>query len=291
MSYIPKHRFFRVLVPKSNNHPFIDPRSAIVTREPLQVEEGRVRVYYEGNRLGAENLTSFLGRALCAAGRDSERYPTVAMAQVLLEDFLDVGRLDLLTGQLLTLSEPKALLDWLDGQPLPAVGDERFLLRTGGQKDGDEVLYWSNSDGWGDRHTADVFHAYELGRMHLPMPVAEVRIERALPSEGVNPLEAPLRDVISDLEAIRHYAAPLLFQEGLALAAGRLLDKDAETAVTAILERLTEACKGTGEYDLGELYSGCLSDELQHHLASDHADERLDDARRALQGDNPADPA
>lgn len=211
MSYTPKHRFFRVFVPASTSSLHgIAPRSAIVAKEPLSIEEGRVLVYYEGNLNGAENLKDLLERLNCAAGRCSERYPTVAMMSVKLSGLVDVGRFDLLTGQLLTLSEPQALLAWLDGEPLPSVGDERFLLKTGGKGEGEETLYWNNTDGWGDRSSADAFHSSELSRMHLPVPAALVSLERALPTEGVNPLNAPLQAVIEDLEAIRLYAIDLI---------------------------------------------------------------------------------
>lgn len=284
MAYTPKHRFFRVLVPKAGTHPLIDPRSAIVTREPVQADGGQVLVYFEGNRLGAENLRQFVERARCAAGRDSEKYPTVAMAKLPLEDFLDVGRLDLLTGELLTLSQPATLVEWLDGEPLPPVGAERFLIFCRDEHDaGDGAGFWSNEFGWTTRCEATVFTRDELSRIRLPMGCGPVTWQHALPTDGKNPLEQPLRDVIADLEAIRQYASPLLFRDGLVVDVAHKVGAAEADQVEAILKRLTEACEASDDHDLGEIYSGRLPDELQHHLASDHADERLDDAKRVLQ--------
>lgn len=235
MPYHPKHRFFRVFVPK-NAHPFIAPRSAIVAKEPLCIEEGRVTVYYEGNLLGAENLKQFAERLNCAAGRCSERYPTVAMASLDLSDLVDVGRFDLATGQLLNLDDPAALIAWLDGEALPDIGATAFLLKIEEQG---ETLYWSNTDGWGARASAEVFSPGELSRIRLPVAHVPVQIERALPTDGFNPLAEHLQALIADLEAIGLYARDLV---------------------------------GTG----------ALPDELEHHIASEYAQERLDRAKTAL---------
>lgn len=246
MSYTPKHRFFRVFVPASTSSLHgIAPRSAIVAKEPLSIEEGRTLVYYEGNLNGAENLKDLLERLNCAAGRCSERYPTVAMMSIKLSDLVDVGRFDLLTGQLLTLSEPQALLAWLDGEPLPSVGDERFLLKTGGEGEGEETLYWNNADGWGARSSADAFHSSELSRMHLPVPAVLVSLERALPTEGVNPLEAPLRDVLADLGAVRRYASDLIGTDALTdelenHLVGAYADERFQAAVEALEQHATD---------------------------------------------------
>lgn len=49
--------------------------------------------YYEGNLYGAANLTSFQERALCAYGRLTMRYPTIAQAAIPLYEFDVVGSL------------------------------------------------------------------------------------------------------------------------------------------------------------------------------------------------------
>ena len=278
MSYKPKHRFFRVFVPK-NAQPLIAPGSAIVAKEPLSIEEGRVTVYYEGNLNGAENLRQFVERLNCAAGRCSERYPTVAMASLELSELVDVGRFDLATGQLINLDEPAALVAWLDGEDLPDIGATAFLLKIDEQG---ETLYWSNTDGWGDRASAEVFSPGELSRINLPLAHVPVQIERALPTDGLNHLAEHLQALIGDLEAIRLYAAPLLFRDGLVADVGRLVSAEAAETVEKILTQLAEACTKADEAPLGEIYRGWLPDELQHHIASDHTEERLEDAKAAL---------
>lgn len=58
------------------------PKSAIVGEPDLGASEARTLIYYEGNRYGATNMVTLADRAAIAAGRLSERYPTVAMASV-----------------------------------------------------------------------------------------------------------------------------------------------------------------------------------------------------------------
>lgn len=282
MSYTPKHRFFRIFVPKSPVT-LIAPRSAIVAKDPLTVHDGRITVYYEGNLLGAENLHEFVQRLNSAAGRCSERYPTVAMASIELSELVDVGRFDLATGQMLNLDEPAALVAWLDGEDLPDIGATAFLLKIDEQG---ETLYWSNTDGWGERASAEVFSPGELSRINLPVAHVPVQIERALPTDGLNPLAQHLEALIADLDAIRLYAAPLLFRDGLVADVGRLVSAEAAETVEKILTQLAEACTKADEAPLGEIYRGRLSDELQHHIASDHAEERLEDAKAALANPN-----
>ena len=66
-----------VLIPKPNSskRKLIKAGSGIVaTNRP----DGSTDIYFEGNLYGAENLRSYWGRLLCAAGRLSQKYPTVA---------------------------------------------------------------------------------------------------------------------------------------------------------------------------------------------------------------------
>jgi hypothetical protein len=66
-----------VLVPKPNNiqRKLIKAGSGIVAADR---PDGFADIYYEGNLYGAEGLGSYWGRLLCAAGRLSKQYPTVA---------------------------------------------------------------------------------------------------------------------------------------------------------------------------------------------------------------------
>lgn len=75
-----------VVLPRQGSHSekTIDPRSGIVAaRRGEQVE-----VYFEGNRLGAENLRLYAQRVTNAAGRLFQRYPTVARAVYSLAEFM-----------------------------------------------------------------------------------------------------------------------------------------------------------------------------------------------------------
>jgi hypothetical protein len=59
----------------------IDPKSAIVGRAHSP-DSTDMTVIYEGNRYGAENIVTFADRAMLAAGRVAEKYPTVASCAV-----------------------------------------------------------------------------------------------------------------------------------------------------------------------------------------------------------------
>jgi hypothetical protein len=66
-----------ILIPKPKNSTgkLIKPGSGIVATDR---PDGYTDIYFEGNLYGAENLGSYWGRLLCAAGRLSQKYPTVA---------------------------------------------------------------------------------------------------------------------------------------------------------------------------------------------------------------------
>lgn len=91
---------YTVLVPKPGSmaEKIIDRGSGIVTR-PLPegrfpTEDGAERmVYFEGNRIGAENLRTFKDRLICAAGRLHTKYPTVARGVFPASEFEEVGTL------------------------------------------------------------------------------------------------------------------------------------------------------------------------------------------------------
>jgi hypothetical protein len=83
-----------VPIPGSRAEHRIDRGSALVSDPDAVAEDGRVLVYYEGNRYGAINLRRYVERAVCAAGRMRERYPTVAMGALPEEELMRVGVLD-----------------------------------------------------------------------------------------------------------------------------------------------------------------------------------------------------
>jgi len=60
----------------------IDPKSAIVGRPDASDANDRTVIYYQGNRYGAENIVTFADRAMLAAGRLAEKYPTLTCCAV-----------------------------------------------------------------------------------------------------------------------------------------------------------------------------------------------------------------
>lgn len=117
--YVPKHRFYAVFVPAAGSRLYIDPRSGIVAREPVADEPApsHVMVWFEGNRLGAENLTRYVERVNNSAGRADQSYPTIAKQLVPREELVNVGRYDLQDGRL-EVTDLAALTAWLEGEPL-----------------------------------------------------------------------------------------------------------------------------------------------------------------------------
>lgn len=83
---------YLVLVPKSESRAAlaIDPGSGIVTKTG---ETPRRIVYFEGNRFGASNLSTFEERVQCAAGRLYTNYPTIARGLFPASEFDTVGSL------------------------------------------------------------------------------------------------------------------------------------------------------------------------------------------------------
>lgn len=82
----------KVYVPISNDHGIV-PGSGIVgfARDPEDASSQAMIVYYEGNTIGAENLTQWVDRVRQAYGRMSISYPTIAKSYVNASDFLEVG--------------------------------------------------------------------------------------------------------------------------------------------------------------------------------------------------------
>lgn len=75
--------------------------SAIVTTGgDTEGDEGGIRLYYEGNIYGAENLRDYKERILVAAGRAMTAYPTTAFVYIpkklYRELFTEVGQVVLL---------------------------------------------------------------------------------------------------------------------------------------------------------------------------------------------------
>lgn len=114
--WTPNTRFYAVFVPANDHLAFIDPRSAIVA-PVAATQSAEFMVWFEGNRLGADNLHRYVERVHCAAGRADTRYPTTAIAQAQLAQLRQVGTYDFLLGRL-TVADEDALKAWLDGERL-----------------------------------------------------------------------------------------------------------------------------------------------------------------------------
>jgi hypothetical protein len=90
----------------------IDPGSGIVAFQ-MRGMPGKIHVYYEGNRLGAQNLNSFEDRVMHAYGRMTKSYPTIAQAMMDLQDFDIIGTYS--NGQLDIDADHPALKAWVAG--------------------------------------------------------------------------------------------------------------------------------------------------------------------------------
>ncbi len=85
-----------VYIPKENHPVFacLMPGSAIVADGQMVTPED-VLVYYEGNRYNDDALRAFGDRAVIAAGRLMERYPTIARGAFPVDLLLPVGTVEL----------------------------------------------------------------------------------------------------------------------------------------------------------------------------------------------------
>jgi hypothetical protein len=115
---------FVVLVPKPGTRPeaVILPGSGIVA---ASVEHDQVKVYYEGNKYGAEAMQDYAKRVLHAAGRLDKHYPTIAFGVWATADFDVVGTFtfdaDWRTHEL-TISNQALVDQWTATEPIdPAV--------------------------------------------------------------------------------------------------------------------------------------------------------------------------
>lgn len=97
----------------------VDHASAIVGKT---LDDGRIHIYYEGNRFNASNLKLYAERARSAAGRIHARYPTIAQAIARPDQLLRVGTYDT-TEWVIADLDPEhipALQAWLTPEPVPA---------------------------------------------------------------------------------------------------------------------------------------------------------------------------
>lgn len=124
---------FDLYVPREGFPLACDPKSAIVGSPARQWMEGReakidgrsarsvapdsnLVIDFEGNRYNALNMKTYADRAVHAAGRHHEHYPTVARCVVPQKRLIRVATFDLEGEQvqLLGPDEVQALMRWLD---------------------------------------------------------------------------------------------------------------------------------------------------------------------------------
>lgn len=106
---------FDVFVPATSDNHGIDPTSAIVAGAS-QRDQQQIKVYYEGNRLGACNLVEFIDRCRCAAGRSAVRYPTIAFGVHPPTDFVRVAVYDLANHRFTEVFDAERLSAWAGEQ-------------------------------------------------------------------------------------------------------------------------------------------------------------------------------
>lgn len=79
-------------------------------------EGGRLVLDFEGNLYRAENIKTYADRVLHAAGRHTQRYPTVARISARLADVVCIGYWDEGHGRVVPVLDDgwKVLEEWLD---------------------------------------------------------------------------------------------------------------------------------------------------------------------------------
>ncbi len=92
--------------------------SAIVSNSDMPHQNGLrgFLIYYEGNIYGAANMTRFVERALSAAGRMRERYPTAAMMRAAAADLKQIGTFHY-PSSTLSICDGEAFRQWAGEEP------------------------------------------------------------------------------------------------------------------------------------------------------------------------------
>jgi hypothetical protein len=92
----------------------------------LPLETGQIRIYYEGNVIGAQNLKRYREKAAQAAGRMLHRYPagypTRAREDVDPREVVEVGAIDAKTYRIDISARPTELSWWIDAEDLVDLG-------------------------------------------------------------------------------------------------------------------------------------------------------------------------
>jgi hypothetical protein len=87
---------------------------------------GHIRIYYEGNVIGAENLKRYRDRAAQATGRLLHNYPTGyptrAREDVDPREVVEIGVIDVETNQIDIAARPADVSWWIDVEDLVDLG-------------------------------------------------------------------------------------------------------------------------------------------------------------------------
>ena len=92
----------------------------------LPLNTGLIRIYYEGNVIGAQNLNRYRDKAIQAAGRMLHSYPagypTRAREDVDAREVVEVGAIDAKTYRIDISAMPNDLSWWIDSEDLVDLG-------------------------------------------------------------------------------------------------------------------------------------------------------------------------
>jgi hypothetical protein len=92
----------------------------------LPLSSDKIRIFYEGNVIGAENLKRYRDRVAQAAGRMLHRYPagypTRAREDVDPREVIEVGAVDAMTQRIDISASPTDLSWWIDAEDLVDLG-------------------------------------------------------------------------------------------------------------------------------------------------------------------------
>jgi hypothetical protein len=87
---------------------------------------GHVRIYFEGNVIGAENLNRYRDKAIQAAGRMVHNYPagypTRAREDVDVREIIDIGTIEVSTSKIQISASPADLAWWIDPADIADLG-------------------------------------------------------------------------------------------------------------------------------------------------------------------------
>lgn len=100
---------YMIVVPASKTE--VDHGSAMVT-QMVPDADGFVIVHFESNRYRAANMERFVEKLYHAASRAATRYPTSAKQAFRKDDLMVVGKFNLTTKRITSVSDPTRLKTW-----------------------------------------------------------------------------------------------------------------------------------------------------------------------------------